>query len=155
MKNVLSLDLGDKTGWCIGDHSGVFNLKPKQGQSYGWRFVMLESYVNKLIEDFDIGIVTYEKAGGRHYSGVTAIARFEGVVMNLCEKHQIDYRPYRATEIKKFAKAYLQSKTGEVIKGQLNKAKMIYSAQQSFNLDIIDDNHADAIWLYYLTISEL
>ena len=47
---ILSLDIATKTGWATDTTSGVWDLKPKRGESEGMRVVRFKSKVRELIE---------------------------------------------------------------------------------------------------------
>ena len=141
--SLLALDPATITGWCTSTSSGIWNCTPKSYESAGMKLIKFKSSLHELITKERIRFVVYEKPGGRFYNGVRSHSNFEGVLIAYCEERDIDYKGYSAKEIKKFA-------TG---KGNCNKEKMIEAAQK-YGIDIIDDNHADALHLFYLAKKE-
>ena len=142
---ILSLDIATKTGWATDTTSGVWDLKPKRGESEGMRVVRFKAKVRELIELESIELVAYERPAGRHKSSIMVASEMIGVLKDLTMERNIQLASYSATEIKKFA-------TG---KGNSNKEAMVNAAKQNFNIEIIDDNHADALWLLKMVNEEL
>lgn len=141
---ILALDIATKTGWRTATSSGVWDLKPNRGESSGMRVVRFKSKVRELIELEGITQVSYERPAGLHKSSIMVASEMIGVLMDLCIELGVEYASYSASEIKKFA-------TGA---GNANKEKMIRAAIE-LGFNVIDDNHADAIHLYNLTLKDL
>jgi Holliday junction resolvasome RuvABC endonuclease subunit len=146
MKNVklLSLDVATKTGWKTASASGVWDLKPNRGESEGMRVVRFKSKVRELIVLEGITIVSYERPAGMHKGSIMVASEMIGVLKDLCIELNVDLACYSASEIKKHA-------TG---KGNANKDAMIAKAIE-LGFSPKDDNEADAIHLYNLSISDL
>lgn len=144
MRKILALDIATKTGWKTASASGVWNLKPNRGESEGMRVVRFKSKVKELIALEDITLVAYERPAGMHKSSIMVASEMVGVLKDLCIEKGIDLACYSASQIKRFA-------TG---KGNANKDLMIEKAiQLGFNPQ--DDNEADAIHLYNLTMADV
>lgn len=142
---ILSLDIATKTGWATSTSSGVWDLKPNRGESTGMRVVRFKAKLKELIELEQINLVAYERPAGRHKSSIMVASEMIGVLMDLCTSKGVEYASYSASEIKKFA-------TG---KGNAGKPLMIEKAKQRFtDIEIIDDNHADALWLLEMVKKE-
>jgi Holliday junction resolvasome RuvABC endonuclease subunit len=141
---VLSLDIGTNTGWKTPTSSGVWNLKPNRGESEGMRVVRFKSKVRELINLEGITLVSYERPAGMHKSSIMVASEMVGVLKDLCIELGVELACYSASEIKKFA-------TG---RGNAKKEEMIEEAKKlGYNPN--DDNEADAIHLYMLTISDI
>lgn len=144
IKKILALDIATKTGWKTATTSGVWDLKPNRGESEGMRVVRFKSKVKEIITMEDINLIAYERPAGMHKSSIMVASEMVGVLKDLCIEKDIDLACYSASEIKKFA-------TG---KGNANKELMIESAiKLGFNPK--DDNEADAIHLYNLTLKDI
>jgi Holliday junction resolvasome RuvABC endonuclease subunit len=144
MKNILALDIATNTGWKTKTASGVWNLKPNRGDSEGMRVVRFKSKVRELISMEGITLISYERPAGMHKASIMVASEMVGVLKDLCIELNIDLACYSAPEIKKHA-------TG---KGNANKDAMIEAAKQlGFNPK--DDNEADAIHLYNLTLKDV
>lgn len=145
--NILALDLGTKCGWATKEESGVWDLKPKTTESAGeryrkFRYHLERRLISPWIVPFDY--VVYEEV--HSHAGVDAAHVFGGlqaILQCICLENKIEYRGVGVGTIKKHA-------TG---KGNAKKDDMICAAALQFkNIDIIDDNHADALWLLDLAI---
>lgn len=142
--NILSLDIATKTGWKTSTSSGVWNLKPNRGESEGMRVVRFKSKVRELIKMESINLVSYERPAGMHKASIMVASEMVGVLKDLCIEMGVDLACYSAPEIKKFA-------TG---KGNANKEAMVKAAI-SLGYHPQDDNEADAIHLYNLSVKDL
>lgn len=142
--NILSLDIATKTGWKTKTASGVWDLTPNRGESSGMRLVRFKAKVIELAGLEDINLISYERPAGMHKSSIMVASEMVGILKELCVYLNIELACYSATQIKKFA-------TG---KGNANKEAMIKAAVE-LGFNPADDNEADAIHLYNLTISDL
>lgn len=141
---VLALDPAALTGFCSATSSGVWDLKPKSYESNGMKFIKMRASIHEIVHAEEIDLIVYEKPSGRHFNGLRSHANFEGVIVGYCEEFELDYKDYSASEIKKFA-------TG---KGNAKKPEMISSCEATYGVKPIDDNHADAVHLYHLAITQ-
>lgn len=144
VNKILALDIATKTGWRTKTSSGVWDLKNNRGESDGMRVVRFKAKVREIIGLEDINIVSYERPAGLHKSSIMVASEMVGVLKDLCIELNVQYASYSATEIKKFA-------TGA---GNANKERMIRAAID-LGFSVIDDNHADAIHLYNLTVKDI
>ena len=151
---LLSLDPATKTGWAFFDGnntiSGVFDFKIKRDESGGMRLIRFKARLNEIYNsDPPIDIVVFEAArhAGPHMQGALVVqAELQGVLKSWCEEKKIEYRGYSPKEIKKHA-------TGS---GNANKDKMLAAAKEKWpDIDIIDDNMADSLFLLDLARKEL
>ena len=141
---ILGIDPGTKCGWAVirdGVHlfSGVWDLQPRRHEGGGMRFVRMLCKLNEIAGATKIDAVAYEEV--RRHLGVDAAHIYGGVVATLsgwCEERSIPYEAIPVGTIKKHA-------TGS---GNANKESMIDAAKQQWpSVSIIDDNHADALWI--------
>ena len=142
--NILAIDQATKTGWATNQASGVWDLSIRRDESGGMRLIRLSSKLKELHELTPIDLVVYERVSGRFKNAISVSAELAGVIKLFAEQNDIEYRAYSALEIKKFA-------TG---KGNANKPMMVKAAEEKFGIMIIDDNHADALWLHELAKSD-
>jgi hypothetical protein len=154
--NILALDPAQITGWRSPSSSGIFICKEKSSESKGMRFIRFKNSILDVIETDNIECIVYEKPGGRNFTGVRSHSNFEGIILQICEENNLEFKDYSAGEIKRYAKETYCEFSGEIIKGHVNKTQMVEWATLFFEpLSIIDDNHADALWLYELANSQL
>ena len=144
--NILALDQATVTGWATDTASGVWNLKPNRGESEGMRVVRFKAKVKEMIEIENIDLISYERPAGRFKASIMVSSEMIGVLKDLCIEKGVKLACYSANEIKKTA-------TG---KGNAGKPAMVKAAKAKWPLiDIIDDNHADALWLLEHTKNDL
>lgn len=143
--NILALDVATHCGWATATASGVWDLSIKKDESSGMRLIRFKAKLKEVCEKERINLVVFERTAGFHKAAIIVQAELHGVLKIYLEENNINYRAYSAAEIKKFA-------TG---KGNANKEKMIEAAKNKYCMEIIDDNHADALHIYHLAVSDL
>ena len=143
---ILALDVATKTGFASKYGSGVWDLSPKRDESKGMRLIRFHKKLRELKESINFDIVVFERSAGFHKNALVIQSELHGVLKLFCEESNIEYKAYSAAEIKKHA-------TG---KGNAKKEIMITTAQEKWSdIEIIDDNHADALWIYDLAVKDL
>jgi Holliday junction resolvasome RuvABC endonuclease subunit len=147
---ILAIDPATKCGWAhsVGA-SGVWDLSIRRDESGGMRLLRLRAKLNKASEAELPDVVVFEAA--RHAApkmqgALTVQAELQSVIKVWCYDNSIEYRGYSPSEIKKHA-------TG---KGNANKDAILKAARQRWpDVEIVDDNEADALWLLDLAQKEL
>lgn len=143
---ILALDIATKTGWASPTSSGVWDLKTKRDESGGMKLIRFKAKVKEIIDVEGIDLVVFERSAGFHKNALMVQNEFHGVLKATLIELGVEYRAYSAGEIKKHA-------TG---KGNAKKPQMIAAAADKWpELSIIDDNHADALWLKDLAETDL
>lgn len=147
---ILALDLATKTGWAHSSgHSGTWDLSIRRDESGGMRLLRLTAKLVELLGWPGIDVVVFEAA--RHAApgmqgALIVQAEMQGQVKAWCEAQKIQYRGYSPSEVKKHA-------TG---KGNAGKPAVVNAAKIKWpNVNIEDDNHADALWLLDLAERDL
>jgi len=144
-KRILALDLGTKTGWCLGDprgpEGGTMDWSGRRHESAGMRYVRFKQWLDEVLPG--VWIVAYEEVA-RH-KGVAAAHIYGGLLATLqtcCEAHGVEYLGVPVGTIKKTA-------TG---KGNADKVAMVVGCIQKLGVKPADDNEADARWLLFHAI---
>lgn len=137
---ILALDLGTHCGYaCSNNLSGVWELKPKTTESAGERYRKFAEYLDTFLRLNKVTYVVYEEVHA--HAAVEAAHVFGGlqaILQTTCLSLGIEYKGVGVGTIKKHA-------TGN---GHSKKDAMIASASLKFkSVNVIDDNHADALWL--------
>jgi len=147
MMRILALDIATKTGFAITDgESGTWDLTTKRDESKGMRLIKLRQHIQSIEDEIPIDLIVFEAVRAfRHQQAVVTQSELQGVVKAWCHDNEIEYKGYTSSMIKKHA-------TG---KGNAKKPEMIKAASEMFEIDIVDDNHADALWLLHLALQEL
>ncbi len=137
---ILAIDPATKCGWAHSDGaSGVWNCAPLRDESAGMRLIRFRSKLREILEGAGIDLVVFEAARNVFHQGALVVqSELQGVLKLFCEENKINYRGFSPSEIKKHA-------TG---KGNAGKEQMLSAARLKFSkIKILDDNHADALWL--------
>lgn len=146
---ILALDPATKCGWAHSSGpSGCWDLSVRRDESGGMRLIRFKAKLMEILEVAGINVVVFEAArhGAPKMQGALSVqSEIQGVLKVFCHEWGIEYRGYSPTEIKKRA-------TG---KGNGKKELVVAAARARWpTLKIIDDNHADALWLLDLAESE-
>ena len=143
--NILALDLGTKCGYASAKNSGVFNLKPSTHESTGQRYQTFARLLREYMSIHLIDFVVYEEVHA--HIGVEAAHVYGGlmaILQMICIERGVEYKGVSVQAIKKHA-------TG---KFNADKKSMVKSAVLKFpKINVIDDNHADALHLLDYAIS--
>ena len=138
--NILALDPATTTGWAHSSGvSGVWDLSVRRDESRGMRLIRLNKKLSEIHESVGIDLLAFEaarNAGPKMQGALVVQAELQGIIKLYCETNEIDYIGLSPAEIKKHA----------TNKGNANKEAMVKAARSKFiGIDIIDDNHADAL----------
>jgi crossover junction endodeoxyribonuclease RuvC len=148
--NILSIDPATKCGWAhSGGMGGTWDLSVRRDESSGMRLLRLRGKLNEVKNAVGIDLLTFEaarNAAPKMQGALVIQAQFQAIIVEFCEDHNIQYRGYSPSEVKKHA-------TG---KGNASKDQMIDAAKRKWpTVPIEDDNHADALHILDLTKSAL
>ncbi|NQZ57238.1 MAG: hypothetical protein HRT88_07185 [Lentisphaeraceae bacterium] len=135
---ILALDVATKTGWCNNTSSGVWDFKLKRDESSGMRLIRFKAKLAEICKLERPDLVVFEQTAGRFRGALIVQAEIHGVMKNFLDDQGIAYRSFAATAIKKHA-------TG---KGNAGKPLMMAACREKLGIEPIDDNHADACWIY-------
>ena len=153
---IIGLDIAHKTGWVVGNvhsdrttewmESGVENFKPDKNTSRGISFLKFRKWFGDLVTAWEPDLVMYEQPHMRGKDATTVLMGYITRLIEVCDTRtpQVQYDTVQTNTLKKFA-------TG---KGNAGKPEMIEKAKHRFpGLDIIDDNHADALHVFQYAVS--
>jgi Holliday junction resolvasome RuvABC endonuclease subunit len=148
---ILALDLGARTGYCLGEtsivKSGVLELADKKDPQPARRFIQLNSKLCDLAEGRVITRIFYEAPHMRGYAATFSLMGLAAAVEAWAFRRGLP-RPTRVHSgtIKKHV-------TGN---GRAEKIDVMQAVQARIGLQIHDDNEADAIalWLYAVDTQE-
>jgi len=150
--NTLALDLGLTAGFAsrldgLFD-SGTVSLEVGRDESKGLRPMRLGNFlarVNALCRG-GLDLVVFEQVHHRGGAATAVAERFVGKLLEFCALEGIDHKPVHTATLKKWA-------TG---KGNAGKPEMMAEARRRHpEVDLIDDNHADALLLLDYALAEL
>lgn len=140
---ILALDLGNNLGYCYREKRrrtivfGVCDLSSKEdGGQYG-KFEEVLSSFNSICK---ITKIYYERVDFVSYTyAYRSYAGFLGVLKKFASENNIELHGMPIKRVKKFF-------TGN---GNASKMQMQVKAEEKTNSEILDDNIADAIGIYY------
>lgn len=150
--NILSIDLGATIGYIKNGVGGSVKFKTKD-DSIGYRLLLFKNWLTSMTKDIDL--ITYEVPVEGHFSGTKSHANFEGVLLAFCHENNITYKGYNNSSIKNYAKKTYEAMTNDKHKGHMKKEHMVSYSNICFDLNPEDDNHADAWWIYLLTLENI
>lgn len=147
---ILAIDPATKCGFAHNcGPSGTWDLSIRRDESAGMRLLRFRGKLTEVRTVAGVDVVVYEGArhAGANMQGALVVqATIQGVLQLWCEDNGVEYRAYSPSEVKKLA-------TG---KGNANKDAMKKAAAEKWpGLEIVDDNHADALWLLELAKRDL
>jgi Holliday junction resolvasome RuvABC endonuclease subunit len=144
---LLTLDLGTKTGFCVGARAGVLvsgsqNFKPGRYDGGGIRFVRFRKWLDELQGAYPIDRVAFEEV--RRHAGTDAAHVYGGLMATLqawCEDKGV---PYEGIPVGTIKKAWTGS-------GNAGKDAMIAEAVRRGFAPATDDE-ADALAIWFTAI---
>lgn len=146
---ILALDLATKTGFAHTDGtSGVYTLPAKRDDEHnGFRFYSFATWLADSLDAHKVDAIVYELA---HHRGGDATRLAVGLVtiVQLVAAYSgiRRVRGYHTATLKKHA-------TGD---GRAKKPAMAAAAKERHpTIELIDDNHVDALWLLDLALNDL
>lgn len=145
-RNILALDLGTKTGWAYSKRglvcSSTKKFTPRKKDHPAYRWVAFKTWLSEMIASYDIQAVYYEKVMSHSATRAAhCYGAFEALLEVACYSRNCELIPVGVGTIKKFA-------TG---RGNASKNEMMAAIDDS--VDLVDDNHADALHLLNYALS--
>ncbi len=144
--NILALDLATKTGWASsGGTSGVQSFKPRRGDSPGVRYLNLRAWLSEMREIISFGLIAYEQPHHRGGYATEVLVGMATTVQAWAAEHGVETTTRQSWEIKMHA---LGKKSG-------SKLAMMLACEKKFGIEPQNDDHADALFLLSLVMSDL
>ncbi len=152
---ILALDMATKTGWAHSSGaSGVWDLSIRKDESSGMRLIRFETKLREVFAGVGADVIVFETVSvGRskkaNFDGVKLLTKLQAIIERLVETtDDLECCSRHASTIKAHALPAKGAKR--------NKETMTAAAKQRWpDVEIIDDNHADALWLLDLIQKEL
>lgn len=143
---ILALDLATRCGWAHSNGcSGVQDFAPRRGDSPGMRWLAFRAWLSRVLDAAPTEVIVYEQAHHRGGAPTHVAHSLIGMTEAVAAERGIEITNRHTATIKKHA-------TG---KGNANKEQMTQAAKDRWPIAIEDDNHADALWLLDLAVTEL
>jgi Holliday junction resolvasome RuvABC endonuclease subunit len=152
--NILALDLGTTTGWCISNlnsrgvrqqQSGSESFRPRSAEGAGMRYLKFQRFLDELAKS-GLDWVAFEEVKQRPKSAAAGhvYGGFMATLTAWCEANAVPYEPIPSGTIKKHW-------TG---KGNAGKEIMLAVAHRR-GYTPADDNEADALALHELMLHRI
>ena len=154
---ILALDTATKTGWAHSNGpSGVWDLSIRKDESSGMRLIRFEGKLNEILATVGIDVIVFEaptvaQGPKANLDGLKLGTKLQAIIERTCEMIDgLEHKGYNLQTIKSHA-------LSDQPKGsKRDKAAMVAAAKRRWpDVQIIDDNHADALWLLDLAKAEL
>lgn len=145
-KNLLYFDAATKTGWAVYTsasntggsfvESGVQEFKVGRGESTAVKLLHFRKWVGVMLDKYKPNIVGYEQAHHRGGHATETLVGFTNIIQMESQARGIIYTSVHSATLKKHI-------TGH---GRAEKKDVIEAVKKKYpGIDIIDDNHADAL----------
>jgi Holliday junction resolvasome RuvABC endonuclease subunit len=149
MPNILALDFATVTGWAhTCGESGTWDLNIRKDESNGMRLIRFRGKIREILACQQTDVIAFEAvsamSGPRvNFNSVKLQCKLQAIIEEIVEDTPgLECVSYNIKEIKAHALPG---------KGPKNKEAMVNAAKKKFTeVCIIDDNHADALWLLSL-----
>jgi len=154
---ILALDLATITGWahsCC--QSGVWNLAIGRDESSGMRLLRFTGKLAEIKASVGIDVIVFEQVilgrGPQANANATILAaKLQAIIESYCLANVIEHCSYHNNTIKAHA---IPAMPGT--KCVRDKDAMFDAARRRWpDVEIVDHNQADAMWLLDLAMSEL
>lgn len=158
---VLAIDPGSTCGWAFADTekndgaSGVWDIRPnpKRGDSPGMRYLKLHAQLKKHLP---LDLVVYEL---QHHRGGAATEYAIGcstTIQAFCAANRIEHSAVHSAIIKSFVLGRAPKRKKGDPKFDRSKDAVMAAARVRWpEIELIDDNHADALWLAAYALTNL
>ena len=147
-KHVLSLDIAEHCGYyslyCGGtEHFPTTERAPKKlGLDYQ-QHKAFGDWLEGLITENGFKVVVAEDVNvGTHFMALRKLSELRGVLFYVCAKLGVPIIFFNVADVKKWS-------TGS---GTASKEMMISYCKKRWHIDPVDDNHSDAIHIFYYFI---
>lgn len=151
--NILALDLASRMGWAsnlyndeAGPRGGTHDFYYLPDEEMGAKLKRLHDWLHTMTEDRPYDYIVYEAPFFRGVKTATILSSMCVVVELRAGILGVECWKWTPRTIKKHA-------TGD---SRASKDKMVSAAIATWpNIDIVDDNHADALWLLDLATHKI
>lgn len=144
-EQVLALDIATHCGYYCVHESGTWNFTEGKKRNDNKQHLALKDTLTAFIRKHGIQrIVAEDVSVNNHFFDMRKLAEFRGVLLCVCDELNLPEPEFVNPKVlKKFA-------TGN---GNASKEDMKQAYAERFNRLPLDDNEADAFWLfqYYIT----
>lgn len=145
--DILSLDMATKTGFASTHSSGTWNFTETKKRNDNKKHLHFYNTVKQFIIDNEIKFVVAEAPvlNKRRYTAMVSLSELRGILFLICDELGLPEPKFESpSTIKLFATK----------NGHASKEQMVMAVKRNWNIDVVDDNEADAICLMYFFFSK-
>lgn len=144
--HILALDIATHCGYYSVHESGTWNFtEGKRRNDNKQHLAFKETLTDFVLKHGIRRIVAEDVSVNKHFFDMRKLSEFRGVLLCVCDELNLTEPEFINPKVlKKFA-------TGN---GNAGKQEMMQAYTQRFNRTPVDDNEADAFWLYQYFISK-
>lgn len=142
-EEVLALDIATACGYHTHNGGGTWNFSESKTRNGNKKHKHFRDTLIKYITENSIRMVVAEDVlmNKKRFRATISLAEMRGVLLEVCDELGLPEPEFlNATNIKTFATA----------KGNASKDDMEAACKKRYNIDPVDDNHADAVFILYL-----
>lgn len=145
-EHILALDIATHCGYYSVHESGMWNFtEGKRRNDNKQHLAFKETLTDFVLKHGIRRIVAEDVSVSKHFFDMRKLSEFRGVLLCVCDELNLPEPEFINPKVlKKFA-------TGN---GNAGKQEMMQAYTQRFNRTPVDDNEADAFWLYQYFISK-
>lgn len=145
-EHILGLDIATHCGYYSVHESGTWNFTEGKRRNDNKQHLAFKDTLTEFIREFGIRrIVAEDVSVNNHFFDMRKLSEFRGVLLCVCDELNLPEPVFINPKVlKKFA-------TGN---GNAGKEEMKRAYTQRFNRPPLDDNEADAFWLYQYYIDK-
>lgn len=140
-EDVLALDIATKTGYCYKDGGGTWNFTESKKRNDNKKHKHFRDTLIAFIEEHDIKFIVAEDIllNKMRFCAMVSLSELRGILLEVCDELNLPEPEFvNAITLKKFA-------TG---KGNADKEAMKEAMVRDYHKTPVDDNHADAFFLF-------
>lgn len=141
-EDILALDIATKTGYYhMSDGGGVWNFTPAIYRNDRKQYKAMRDTLIRFIKKNNVKLVIAEDVNvGTSFVAMRKLSEFRGILREVCESLNLpDPIFINVTSVK-----YTLTKSGGA-----SKEMMMRAVERKFKIKPKDDNHADAIAIFY------
>jgi Holliday junction resolvasome RuvABC endonuclease subunit len=137
--SIAAFDMATMLGYAVNKprNSGVEKFDVPRGASPGARYFRFVKWLEDLLKQCSPDLVVYEQPHHRGGAATEIAVGFATHLQSVCHHRNIEHVAVHTQTLKSFA-------TGS---GNAGKEDMIKACITQLDVNPIDDNHADALWL--------
>lgn len=145
-EQVLALDIATHCGYYSVHESGTWNFTEGKRRNDNKQHLALKQTLTEFILKHGIRrIVAEDVSVNNHFFDMRKLSEFRGILLCVCDELNLPEPEFINPKVlKKFA-------TGN---GNAGKQEMMQAYAKRFNRQPLDDNKADAFWLYQYYINK-